>query len=116
MAPRWAQDGTRMVKEAMLSQVGVRKVSERESIEKTNENNVFWSVVRWLLGGQGGQKTPQDVAKTPPRRARMRHDGPRCLQDAPKMPQDAAKRPQDAAKRLPRGAQEANLARKIEKK
>ena len=33
-APRWPQDGTRMVKEAMLKQVGFRKSSERESIDK----------------------------------------------------------------------------------
>ena len=37
MAPRCAQDGTRTVKEAMLSRSGFRKVAEREIIEKTQE-------------------------------------------------------------------------------
>ena len=50
----------------------------------------------WVLEGHNG-------AKTPPRRARMRQDGPRCLQDVPKMPQDASKRPQEASKRPSRG-------------
>ena len=47
-APRCAQDGTRTVKDAMLSQVGFRKASERESIGKHKENYAFWSAARWL--------------------------------------------------------------------
>ena len=37
MVPRCGQDGTRKMKKAMLKQVGFRKASDRESIEKTKE-------------------------------------------------------------------------------
>ena len=65
MAPRCAQDGTRTVKRAMLKQVGFRMASERESIETTKEKYCFLLCRSWLLGGQGGHKTPQDGHKTP---------------------------------------------------
>ena len=137
MAPRCAQDGTRTVKRAMLKQVGFRMASERESIEKHMKNNVFRSAVRWLLGGQGGHKTPQDGHKTPQDAAKTSQDGskmrPRRYQDgegshveprffplslgglweaktATRRPKTATRRPKTAtrrAKMAPRCAQDA---------
>ena len=46
MAPRCAQDGTRTVNRAMLKQVGFRRASERESIEKTHEKYGFYKTPR----------------------------------------------------------------------
>ncbi len=63
----------------------------------------------------GGFSSPRRLQDTP----RRLQDAPRRAntpQDAPKMLPSRPKWCQDAAKRLPRGAQEANLARKIEKK
>ena len=54
-------------------------------LKKQMKNSVFWSVVRWLLGGQGGQKTLQDGHKTPQEVAKTLHDGPKTPQDGPKM-------------------------------
>ena len=64
VASRCAQDGTRTVKEGMLKQGGLRKASERESIEKINENKSF-SLCCWV--GFGKPRRPQDRPKTGPR-------------------------------------------------
>ena len=65
MAPRWAQDGTRTVKEAMLNQVGFRRASERESIEKTKEKIRFSGL---LFGGFWEAKAARRRSKTSTRR------------------------------------------------
>merc|ERR1712004_953269 len=82
MAPRRAQDGTRTVKRAMLKRVGLRKASERETIEKTKENQCF-SVCRSVAFGK--PRRPQDAPRRPQDAPRRGQDGPRWLQDAPKM-------------------------------
>ena len=63
LAPGCAQDGTRTVKEAMLSQGGLRKASERESIENTNENQWFF-LCCWV--GFGRPRRPQGAPQTQP--------------------------------------------------
>ena len=46
MAPRCAQDSTRTVNRAMLKQVGFRRASERESIEKKQRKIWFYKTPR----------------------------------------------------------------------
>ena len=70
-------------------------------MKKQKKYNVFRSAVRWLLGGQGGHKTPQDGHKTPQDSHKACQDGPEMRPRRPrgsKMPQGAAKMDQDSAK------------------
>ena len=97
MAPRCSQDGTRAVKRAMLKQVGFRMASERESIEKTNENHVFF-VCRSVAFGR--PRRPQDAPRRP-------HDAPRRVQDVPRWSQDAPKTAEDGPKMCPGRHQES---------
>ena len=87
MAPRCAQDGTRKVNRAMLKQVGSRRASERESIEKTKEKNFL--VCRSVAFGR--PRRPQDAPRRP-------HDAPRCVQDVPRWSQDGPDIAQDGGK------------------
>ena len=93
MAPRCAQDGTRTVKEAMLSQGGFRKAAERESIEKQKKNKVFRSAVRWLLGAKTATGRPKMATRRPKTATRRAKMAPRCAQDAPEGPRCPKGRP-----------------------
>ena len=77
-APRCAQDGTRTVKEAMLSQVGVRKASDRESVEEPTEKQCF---LVWCSVASGRPRRPGDT----PRRHKTPQDVAKTSQDGPKM-------------------------------
>ena len=93
MTPRWAQDGTKTVKEAMLNQVGFRKASERESIEKTKENEGFF-VCRSVAFGR--PRRPEDAPRRPQDAPRRSQDAPRWLQDAPRCAQDGTRTVKEA--------------------
>ena len=78
-----------------MSQGGFRKVAERESIEKTKENQCFL-LCRWV--GFRRPRRPQDAPRWPQDAPRQPQGVPRWPQDAPKTPkriQDAPRRGQD---------------------